>query len=281
MQKIDSHQHFWNYDPATHGWITDDMEIIRQDFLPEDLEPILSEYGFEGCVSVQADQSETENHMLIEHAIRHSFIKGVVGWVDFKAPNVEERLAYYKKFDKVKGFRHILQGEADRAYMLNDDFKRGISKLKQFGYTYDILVYPDQLQFTGEFVSAFPDQPFVIDHLAKPNIKNGDIKQWAKDMRAIAQNKNVSCKVSGMVTEADWTDWKVSDFTPYLDVVFEAFGSDRVMYGSDWPVCRVAATYGETLSVAEAYVAKLSVDEQAKFWGSNAIEFYRLNEISI
>jgi L-fuconolactonase len=276
MQKIDSHQHFWNYEPATHGWITDDMEIIRQDFLPEDLEPILNEYGFAGCVSVQADQTETENHLLIEHAIRHSFIKGVVGWVDFKAANIEDRLAYYKQFDKVKGFRHVLQGEADRAYMLNEDFKRGIGKLKQYGYTYDILIFTDQMQFVNDFAAAFPDQPFVIDHLAKPNIKDGDINQWAKDMKAIAQNENVSLKVSGMVTEADWKGWKVSDFIPYLDVVFELFGADRIMYGSDWPVCRVVATYGEMLSIPEAYVAKLSGDEQEKFWGGNAINFYGL-----
>jgi L-fuconolactonase len=276
MQKIDSHQHFWNYDPATHGWITDDMEIIRQDFLPEDLEPILNEYGFSGCVSVQADQTETENHMLIEHAMRHSFIKGVVGWVDFKAANVEDRLAYYKQFEKLRGFRHILQAEADRAYMLNADFKRGIARLKQFGYTYDILIYTDQLGYANEFAAAFPDQPFVIDHLAKPKIKEGDINQWAKDMQAIAQNENVSCKVSGMVTEADWKSWTPEDFTPYMDIVFSAFGADRVMYGSDWPVCRVAATYGETLSIAESYIAKLSATEQEQFWGANAIKFYGL-----
>ncbi|MFD2874124.1 amidohydrolase family protein [Mucilaginibacter ximonensis] len=276
MQRIDSHQHFWNYDPVTHGWISDDMEIIRQDFLPDDLEPILQEYGFAGCVSVQADQSETENHFLLEHAINKSFIKGIVGWVDFKSANIDDRLNYYRQFDKMKGFRHILQGEADRAYMLNADFKRGISKLKQFGYTYDILIYTDQLAYANEFAAAFPDQPFVIDHLAKPKIKEHDIDQWAKDMRTIAQNQNVSCKLSGMVTEADWKNWKPEDFTPYMDVVFEAFGADRVMYGSDWPVCRVAATYGEQLSIYEDYVAKLSADEQAKFWGRNAVKFYGL-----
>jgi len=199
-----------------------------------------------------------------------------VGWVDFKAENVEDRLSYYQQFDKMKGFRHILQGETDRTYMLNANFKRGISKLKQFGYTYDILIYTDQIQFVNEFAAAFPDQPFVIDHLAKPKIKDREIEQWAKDMRAIAQNQNVSCKLSGMVTEADWKNWKPEDFTPYMDVVFEAFGSDRVMYGSDWPVCRVAATYGEMLSIPEAYVAKLSADEQEMFWGGNAVKFYNL-----
>ncbi|WP_214071760.1 amidohydrolase family protein [Mucilaginibacter sp. dw_454] len=276
MQRIDSHQHFWNYDPVAHAWISDDMEIIRQDFLPHDLEPILQEYGFNGCVSVQVDQSETENHFMLEQAINNDFIKGMVGWVDFKAENVEDRLSYYKQFDKMKGFRHILQGEADRAYMLNADFKRGIGKLKQFGYTYDILIYTDQLGFANEFAAAFPDQPFVIDHLAKPKIKEHEIEQWAKDIKAIAHNQNVSCKLSGMVTEADWKAWKPEDFTPYMDVVFEAFGAGRVMYGSDWPVCRVAATYGEMLSIPEVYAAKLSTDEQAKFWGGNAVEFYGL-----
>ncbi len=276
MQRIDSHQHFWNYDPVKHSWINDDMEIIRADFLPEDLEPILHEYGFSGCISVQADQTEEENTMLLDHAAKHDFIKGVVGWIDFKAEDIDDRLAYYQQFKKLKGFRHILQGEADRAFMLNADFKRGISKLHKFGYTYDILIYTDQLGYANEFAAAFPDQPFVIDHLAKPQIKDGNITDWAKDMKAIAQNQNVGCKVSGMVTEADWKAWKAEDFTPYMDVVFEAFGADRVMFGSDWPVCRVAATYGEMLSIVEGYVAKLSATEQAKFWGDNAIGFYKL-----
>jgi L-fuconolactonase len=276
MPRIDSHQHFWNYDPVAHSWINDDMEIIRQDFLPGDLESILYEYGFNGCVAVQADQTETENHFLLEQAMNNDFVKGVVGWVDFKAANIEDRLAYYKQFDKLKGFRHILQGETDRAYMLNTDFKSGIAKLKQFGYTYDILIYTDQLGFANEFAAAFPDQPFAIDHLAKPDIKNSDIDQWAKDMKAIAQNENVSCKISGMVTEADWKEWKYEDFVPYMDMVFEAFGADRVMYGSDWPVCRVAATYGEMLSIPKTYIAKLSDTEQSKFWGDNATKFYKL-----
>jgi L-fuconolactonase len=274
MLRIDSHQHFWKYDPVKYAWINED--IIKQDFLPDDLEPILHEYGFSGCISVQADQTEEENTMLLDHAAKHGFIKGVVGWVDFKAQNIEERLAYYKQFNKLKGFRHILQGEADRAYMLNADFKRGIAKLKQFGYTYDILIYADQLEYANEFAAAFPDQPFVIDHLAKPKIKEREITGWAKDIKAIAQNKNVSCKISGMVTEADWSAWKPEDITPYIDVVFEAFGADRVMYGSDWPVCRIAATYGEMLAIPEAYVAKLSKTEQAKFWGGNAVKFYGL-----
>jgi L-fuconolactonase len=276
MPKIDSHQHFWKYDPVHHAWINDDMEIIQQDFLPDDLEPILQNYGFNGCVTVQVDQNEEENMLLLGYADKYPFIKGVVGWIDLKADNIEERLAHFSQFEKLKGFRHILQGEADRAYMLNPDFKRGISKLNKFGYTYDILIYTDQLGYANEFATAFPDQLFVIDHLAKPKIKDGEIADWEKGIRAIAKNENVYCKVSGMVTEADWQNWKPEDLTPYMDVVFEAFGTDRVMYGSDWPVCRVAATYGQLLDVTDAYVTKLSETERDKFYGDNAVKFYRL-----
>jgi L-fuconolactonase len=276
MPKIDSHQHFWTYDPVQHSWINDDMEIIQADFLPADLQTILEYYEIDGCVTVQVEQTEEENTLLLNYADQYDYIKGVVGWVDLKAENIEDRLAYFSQFKKLKGFRHILQGEADRAFMLNADFKRGISKLKQFGYTYDILVYTDQLAYANEFAAAFPDQPFVIDHLAKPQIKFKSIKEWASDIRVIAQNQNVHCKLSGMVTEADWKAWKPEDFTPYMDVIFETFGADRVMYGSDWPVCRVAATYGEVLTIAEGYVSKLSETEQNKFWGHNAIKFYGL-----
>ncbi|HEY0245259.1 MAG TPA: amidohydrolase family protein [Mucilaginibacter sp.] len=277
MPKIDSHQHFWKYDPVQHDWINDDMQIIQADFLPDDLEPILQQYGIDGCVTVQVDQTEEENVLLLDYAATHNMIKGVVGWIDLKAEDIEDRLAYYKKFEKLKGFRHILQGEADRAYMLNADFKRGIAKLKQFGYTYDILIYTDQLIYVNEFAAAFPDQPLVIDHMAKPKIRDKSIAGWEKDMRAIAKNQNVHCKVSGMVCEADWNAWKQEDFTPYLNVVFEAFGADRVMYGSDWPVCRVAATYGEMLAIPETYVSRLTLTEQENFWGANAMKFYELD----
>jgi L-fuconolactonase len=276
MPKIDSHQHFWKYDPVQHAWIDERMHVIQADFLPEDLQPILQQHNFDGCVTVQVDQTEEENNLLLAHADKHDFIKGVVGWIDLKAENIEDRLTHFSQFKKLKGFRHILQGEADRAYMLNTDFKRGIARLKDFDYTYDILIYTDQLGYANEFAAAFPDQPFVIDHLAKPQIKNKLITDWAKDIRAVAKNDNVHCKVSGMVCEADWKAWKTEDFIPYMDVVFEAFGADRVMYGSDWPVCRVAATYSEMLAIPEAYVAKLSLTEQDKFWGDNAVKFYGL-----
>jgi L-fuconolactonase len=276
MDRIDSHQHFWHFDPVRDSWIDDEMKEIRRDFLPQDLAPILKENNIDGCVAVQADQSEAQNAFLLDLAASNYFIKGIVGWVDLRASNVEERLGYYKQYSAMKGFRHVLQGEANRSLMLTDEFKRGIELLEGFGYTYDILIFPDQLKFTEEFVGAFPHQRFVIDHIAKPPIKAGRIDEWEKDIRAVASHYNVCCKVSGMVTEADYKGWKAEDFTPYLDVVFDAFGPSRLMYGSDWPVCQVAGGYQKMIGLVQDYTAKLSEHEQKLFWGENAIKFYNL-----
>ena len=273
---IDAHHHFWLYDPARHEWITDEMSAIRKDFLPKDFEPILKQNGISGSVLVQVDQTETENDFQLKNAEENDFIKGVVGWVDLQSNNVEERLEFYKQYKKMKGFRHILQGEADRALMLKPAFMNGIRKLKKFDYTYDILIYTDQLKYTKEFVAAFPDQLFVIDHLAKPNIKEQKIDEWKKDIEAVAQHENVYCKISGMVTEADWKNWNKEDFTPYLDVVMEAFGIDRIMYGSDYPVCLAAATYEQMKGIVDDYFSSFSKDEQEKFFGKNVINFYKL-----
>ncbi|RDV16947.1 amidohydrolase [Pontibacter diazotrophicus] len=277
MQKVDAHQHFWKFDPVRDSWITDDMASIRRDFGPEDLQPVLRQHGFDGCVAVQADQSEAENDFLLTYADRYDFIKGVVGWVDLRAENIQERLNHYAGFGKMKGFRHVLQGEPDRALMLQPEFKRGISQLSGYGFTYDILIFPDQLRYAKELVAAFPEQPFVVDHLAKPNISGQEIEAWARDMKAIAQYENVYCKLSGMVTEADWQHWKKEDFIPYLDVVVQAFGTNRIMYGSDWPVCLVAASYEEVLSIVEDYFSAFSQAEQAAFFGGNASRFYKLS----
>lgn len=273
---IDAHHHFWLYDPARHEWITDEMSAIRKDFLPKDFEPILKQNGISGSVLVQVDQTETENDFQLKNAEENDFIKGVVGWVDLQSNNVEERLEFYKQYKKMKGFRHILQGEADRALMLKPAFMNGIRKLKKFGYTYDILIYTDQLKYTKEFVAAFPDQLFVIDHLAKPNIKEQKIDEWKKDIEAVAQHENVYCKISGMVTEADWKKWKQDDFIPYIDVVIEAFGPHRIMYGSDWPVCLVAASYEQMLGIVQEYFSSFSETEQELFFGGNATRFYNL-----
>lgn len=276
MQRIDAHQHFWKFDPVRDSWINDTMAVIQRDFLPGDLKPLLLENGLDGCVVVQADQSEAENSFQLKNANKYDFVKGVVGWVDFRADNINERLSHFSQFKKLKGFRHILQGEKQRDYMLRPDFKHGIAALHGFGYTYDILIFPDQLADTKSFVEAFPYQPFVIDHIAKPYIKDKKIDAWKKDMQTLAKYDHVYCKVSGMVTEADWRHWKKDDFYPYLDVVLEAFGSKRLMFGSDWPVCLVAASYAQMTSIVREYFSSLSPDEQSDFWGGNAIRFYNL-----
>lgn len=273
---IDAHQHFWKFDPIRDAWITEEMKVIQRDFRPEDLEPVLKENGVTGTVVVQSDQSETENKFQLQNAASHNFIKGIVGWIDLQAQNIEERLEYYQQFDKMKGFRHVLQGEEDRALMLKPNFKKGISLLSKFNYTYDILIYPDQLKYIPDFVAAFPNQKFVIDHLAKPYIKDKKIDDWKKEMEAIAVHENVYCKISGMVTEADWKNWKHDDFTPYLDVVVNAFGINRIMYGSDWPVCLCAASYADVLNITKKYFATFSLDEQELFFSKNAISFYHL-----
>jgi L-fuconolactonase len=275
---IDAHQHFWQFDADRDSWITDEMKVIRKDFLPADLKKIFNEHGVEGSVLIQAVQSENENHFLLAQADENDFIKGVVGWVDLHAINLQERLIYYKQYPKMKGFRHVLQSEQDRAYMLTPGFKRGIEMFRFFNFTYDILVFPDQLKYVDELVSAFPQQPFVIDHLAKPQIKTGEIRQWANDMKNIALHENVSCKISGMVTEADWKTWKKEDLIPYMDVIVEAFGTGRMMYGSDYPVCLLAATYEQVLDIVKDYFSGFTKDEQAQFFSDNAIRFYNLND---
>jgi L-fuconolactonase len=252
------------------------MAAIRRDFYPQDLEPILNKHNIDGCIAVQADQSEAETEFLLSLAETHDFIKGVVGWVNLMDPHVRERIAHYSSFKKLKGIRHVLQGEPDRAYMLNPQFMKGIAALKNYDLAYDILIFPDQLGYTNQFVKNISGVRYVIDHIAKPDIKNKNIEKWANNIRIIAQHENVWCKVSGMVTEADWKNWEISDFEPYLDVVFEAFGANRVMFGSDWPVCNVAGGYDKMISIVENYISKLSADEQSRFWGLNAIEFYKL-----
>ena len=276
MQRIDAHQHFWQFDPVRDSWINEEMAVIQQDFLPADLKPLLQQNNIDGTVVVQSDQSEKENAFQLEHAATAAFIKGIVGWVDLQAAAVEDRLAYYNAYKIMKGFRHVLQGEADRALMLKPAFMHGISKLQQFGFTYDILIFPDQLQYVPELVQAFPNQKFVIDHIAKPTIKEQKIPDWKKDIQALAGYENLYCKISGMVTEANWKDWEQKDFTPYLDTVVETFGTNRIMFGSDWPVCLVAASYQQMLAIVTNYFSSFTANEQTKFFGLNAIEFYNL-----
>jgi L-fuconolactonase len=274
--RIDAHQHFWKFDPLRDSWITNDMAVIRRDFLPGDLQPLLQQNGFDGCVAVQADQSEEETRFLVDLAKENAFIKGVVGWVDLQAENSTERLEYFKRHEVVKGFRHILQGEKERDLMLHARFKKGIALLEQFNFTYDILIFPDQLKFARQLVSSFPNQKFIIDHLAKPYIKTKKIEEWKRDILQMTQYENVYCKISGLLTEADWQNWKKEDFIPYLDVAVEAFGSNRMVFGSDWPVSLLAGSYKKVVNVVADYFASFSKAEQDQFFGKNAIQFYNL-----
>ena len=274
--KIDAHQHFWRYDPVRDDWITEEMRAIKNDFLPEDLQPILNRNGFDGCVAVQADQSEAETLFLLDLARRDNFIKGVVGWIDLRSDNVQSRLGHFARFRKLKGFRHIVQAEPDENFLSGEAFCRGIALLAKYRFTYDLLIKPHQLKSTIQFVAKFPNQSFVVDHLAKPFIKDQLLGDWKKEMAELGQFENVSCKISGMVTEADWQNWNTRDFKPYIDHVINSFGTDRIMFGSDWPVSVVAANYEEVVEVVEKNTAHLSQHEKKLLWGINAEKFYDL-----
>jgi L-fuconolactonase len=270
---IDSHQHFWKYDPETHAWIDDRMKVIRRDFMPDDLEPLFDDLSVDGCVAVQADQTEEETDFLLNLADRYMFIKAVVGWIDLWDEKFEERLEKFSGRPKLAGFRHILQAE-DPEKMLEPAFLRGMKTLQKNGYTYDILIYPKHQDAAIELVRRCPGQKFVVDHLAKPDIKNQIFEPWAEKMEHLAKSENVFCKVSGLVTEADWNRWKPSDLKPYLDTVFEVFGTRRILYGSDWPVCLLAGSYKEVYSVVTDYLSDFSNGEKKDVMGENAIRFY-------
>lgn len=276
MLKIDAHQHFWKFDPVRDSWITDEMRLLKKDYLPQDLQPVLNANGFDGCIVVQSDQSLKENSFQLTNSENFDFVKGVVGWTDLQSDSLEERLEYYSQFKKFKGFRHVLQCESQRDFMLRPDFLKGISLLRKYGFTYDILIFPDQLNFVKKLVAAFPDQRFVINHLAKPYIKDKILEKWRTEILALAEHCNVFCKISGMVTEAAWNNWILTDFDPYLDVVIQGFGTERVMFGSDWPVCMLSASYSEVYKITKRYFSSYSIPEQEKIFGGNAIDFYSL-----
>jgi L-fuconolactonase len=274
--KIDSHQHFWRYDAARDAWITESMAVLKRDFLPEHLAAEMIANGIDASIAVQADQSENETMFLLDLAEKNKHIAGVVGWVDLLSPRVGERLEYFSRFSKLCGFRHIAQGEPDDRFLARENFVKGVAQLRAFDFTYDILIYSKQLPAAIELAARLPEQPFVVDHLAKPQLKSGKAAPWAAQMREMAHNKNVFCKLSGLVTEADSKHWKADDFKPYLDVVFDAFGVERLMFGSDWPVCLLAATYGQVKQLIENYVKGYSEADKEKIFGGNAARFYGL-----
>jgi L-fuconolactonase len=274
--QIDAHQHFWTYRPDEYGWIDDSMAELRRDFLPDDLKPELERVGFQGSVAVQVRQTLEETRWLLELAERSPSILGVVGWVDLRSPEVRSELRLFVRNPKLVGIRHIVQSEPDDRFLLQPEFLRGIAVLEEFDLAYDILIYTKHLPVACEFVERFPRQRFVLDHLAKPPIKSGEINSWAEGIRRLAAFPNVYCKLSGLVTEADWQHWKPEQITSYLDVAFESFGGDRLMIGSDWPVCLVAAPYARTIGVVKDWVGRQKPEWRDGVLGENARRFWRL-----
>lgn len=273
--RLDSHQHFWEYDPEKYPWITDKLARIRRSFLPADLEPELKAAGLDGCIAVQARQTLDENRFLLGLADRYSFIKGVVGWVDLRADDVGRQLDEFAAHPRFAGVRHVAQDEPDDRFLVGKEFLRGISKLKQFDLAYDILIFPKQLPAAIELVNRFPEQRFVLDHIAKPVIREGLMEPWRTQVHELAKAPNVMCKVSGMVTEANWNSWRKEDLFPYLDVVSEAFGLERLMYGSDWPVCLLAGEYQRVYEIIQNWLNQNAQNEATRVMGGVCAEFYR------
>ena len=274
--RIDAHHHFWSYSAAEYPWIGKGMERLARDHLPKDLAPLTAAEGIDGTVAVQARQSLEESRWLLELAAANPLIRGVVGWVDLRSTHVEDQLREFAKRPKFVGVRHVVQDEPDPRFLLGESFLHGIDKLATFGLTYDLLLYPHQLPAAVELVGRFPEQPFVLDHLAKPRIKAGELDPWRQDLKALASHGNVFCKLSGLVTEADWQGWKRADFTPYLEVALEAFSPERLMFGSDWPVCTLAAEYADVVGIVTDFLASLAEAERESILGGNAIRFYSL-----
>ena len=274
--QIDAHQHFWKYDPTQYEWIDDSMAVLRRDFGPEDLALALKENDFDGSIAVQARQSIQETRWLLDLADHSRQVLAVVGWVDLRAPNVKSQLRELTGNHKLLGIRHIVQSEPDDQFLLRRDFLDGIAILEEFGLAYDILIYTKHLPVAIEFVKKFPRQLFVLDHLAKPPIRRGPMDSWAEGIRRLADFPNVYCKLSGLVTEADWGRWTAEQIRPYLDVVFDCFGPDRLMIGSDWPVCLVAASYSRVIGLVRNYISELAPQSLPAVLGDNAARFYRV-----
>lgn len=273
---IDSHQHFWNYNEERDSWITPQMGRIRRDFYPIEAEQIFKERNIEGCVAVQADQSEEETLFLLSLAEQNDFIKGVVGWVDLRDDQLDQRLEYFSQFEDLKGFRHIVQAEKDPEFLQIKKFVDGVKQLDSFGFTYDLLLLPHQLKGGIKFCQEVNQQKIVLDHLAKAPLATGDIKTWERELQAFKSLDHVSAKISGIVTEANWTNWKEEEFIEVIETAFEVFGPKRLMFGSDYPVLLLAAELNQWLEIYLKSIEKLSSDEQELINFKNCMSFYNL-----
>ena len=275
--RIDAHQHFWRYAAREYGWIDERMGRIARDFLPGDLAPELAALGFDGCIAVQARASAVENEFLLALAREHAFVRGIVGWVDLCAPAVAGELEHLAADERFKGVRHLVQDEPDERFLLRPDFLRGVAHLARFGLAYDLLVHPRHLEVARRFAARFPEQVLVLDHLAKPAIARGERDPWERQFRALAELPHVVCKLSGLVTEARWNAWQPADFRFYLDSALDAFGEERLLFGSDWPVCLLAAaSYRRVAELVLDWAAELSPAAREKLFGLNAARIYRL-----
>jgi len=278
--RIDSHQHFWHYSPAEYPWIGVGMERLARDYLPADLAPHLAAAGLSGSVAVQARQSLAETRWLLDLAAANPLVRGVVGWVDLRSEGVADELAEFSSDPKFVGVRHVVQDEPDPRFLLGDTLIRGLRHLAPLSLTYDLLLYPHQLPAAAELAAILPEQPFVLDHLAKPRVRDGTaaaLEPWRRDLEALARHANVSCKLSGLVTEAAWQGWRRADFAPYLDVALDAFGPDRLMFGSDWPVCLLAAEYADVASLITDFIRPLAPADQEAILGGTAARFYGID----
>jgi len=273
---IDTHHHLWKYKPEDYGWMDNSMSVLKQDYLPEDMEQELLKTDTTGTVVVQARQSIDETRWLLELADRHSFIKGVVGWLDLCSPMLEQHLKEFASYPKLVGVRHVIHDEPDDDFMLGADFMKGIAQLEAYELCYDLLLFPRHLSRAVKLVRTFPNQHFVLDHLGKPQIKAGKIEPWKSDIARLAGYPNVWCKLSGMVTEADHKQWHYKELLPYMEVVLNAFGPDWIMLGSDWPVCRLAGEYSEVLNVVHEFIKSLKNSDQEKILYRNAVDCYQL-----
>lgn len=274
--RIDAHQHFWLYDERKDSWITDEMAKIRRNFLPNDIGQILKDNNFDGVVAVQADQSHRETEFLVELSSVYKLIKGIVGWVDLASDAIHDHLSNFSKYPVIKGFRHIVESEQDGNFLMRPKIQRGLKALASFGFTFDLLISPIHYESTLRCVQSNPDLNFMLDHIAKPSIKTGELEEWSRFIVQLSTFPNVYCKISGLATEADWNSWEIDDFAACIDHAITCFGRDRVCFGSDWPVCLLAADFESSIAIAQSKVKNFSTSEQENFWGNVASRFYNL-----
>lgn len=271
--KVDSHNHFWLYNDSDFKWIDSSMTKLQCDFLPRDVRPELESLGYQGSIAVQAAQTVHETEFLLELSERFPEVLGVVGWVDLSSPYVDRELERFHAHPAFKGVRHIVQDEPE-GFLLRPDFHDGVRRLSHYGLTYDLLIRARQMPEGLEFVARFPDLPIVLDHMAKPPIRDGIIDDWRKQIRLFASHSNVFCKLSGLVTEADWHHWSPSALRPYVQEALESFGPARVMIGSDYPVCLLGGAFEKVMLAYEELVSDLSETEQSQILGATAAGFY-------